>query len=275
MLGCIPAAYAQDTDSSSAGGSGLSAAEEMARKLQNPLANMKAIMTDNSVGFDTGDDGGTSYGFQVQPVYAMDMPDRGFTLIPRAVIPFLGLEPGADIPIVEDTVGQASSEVWGLGDSMLQLFYAPHIDSSWKWGIGPQLSLKTRTDERLAGADWGAGLSVIVTGALTDDISFAGFIGNHWSYDGDFNLGSFQPTVAYNIASLPGAAISYNATTTVDWTTSSSNAWTLPLGLSFGKTFEISGGKGLDLSAGPYYNVIRPEGAAGWMLRFGVTVIFP
>ena len=71
-------------------------AEEMARKLQNPLANIKAIMTDNAIGFDTGDDEGTSYGFQIQPVYAIDFPEQGFTFIPRGVIPILGLEPGTN-----------------------------------------------------------------------------------------------------------------------------------------------------------------------------------
>lgn len=69
------------------------AAAEMAKKLQNPLANIKAVMTDNAIGFNTGDDEGTSYGFQIQPVYAIDMPEHGFTFIPRAVIPIMGLEP--------------------------------------------------------------------------------------------------------------------------------------------------------------------------------------
>jgi hypothetical protein len=52
-------------------------AAEMARKLQDPLANIKAVMTDNTIGFNTGDDDGTSYGFQIQPVYAIDLPDKG------------------------------------------------------------------------------------------------------------------------------------------------------------------------------------------------------
>ena len=50
------------------------AAAEMARKLQNPLANIRALMTDNAIGFETGDDEGTSYSFQLQPVYALVFP---------------------------------------------------------------------------------------------------------------------------------------------------------------------------------------------------------
>ena len=115
----------------------------MARKLQNPLANIKALMTDNTIGFDTGTDGGTSFGFQLQPIYAIDFPDKGYTLIPRAVIPIMGLEPGTDVPIVGDPTAPGSSRVWGLGDTVLQVFYAPHSDAKWKWGAGPQVSLRT------------------------------------------------------------------------------------------------------------------------------------
>jgi hypothetical protein len=122
------------------------AAAEMARKLQNPLANIKAIMTDNAIGFDTGEDESTSYGFQIQPVYAIDMPDKGFTFIPRAVIPVLGLEPGTRVPPIgiDGNPSPANGDsVWGLGDSLVQFFFAPYTDSDWKWGIGPQISLAT------------------------------------------------------------------------------------------------------------------------------------
>jgi hypothetical protein len=41
-------------------------AEELARKAQDPLGDVKAIMTDNTASFGTAD-GDTSYGFQIQP----------------------------------------------------------------------------------------------------------------------------------------------------------------------------------------------------------------
>ncbi len=106
------------------------AAAEMQKKLQNPLANIAAIMTDNVIGFDTGSTGDTSFGFQIQPVYAIDMLDAGFTMIPRGIVPIMGLEPGPDVPIVGQPSGASSS--WGLGDSMFQLFFAPHTEGSWK-----------------------------------------------------------------------------------------------------------------------------------------------
>jgi hypothetical protein len=67
-------------------------ADEMARTLQDPLANVKALMTDNDVNFNTGSkDDEVSYGFQLQPVYAIPFEKRGFNLVNRAVIPILGI----------------------------------------------------------------------------------------------------------------------------------------------------------------------------------------
>ena len=69
-------------------------AAEMARKLQDPLANIKAIMTDNVIGFDTGDDEGTSYSFQLQPVYAINSKSiPGAYLAYNAVITPTGKPP--------------------------------------------------------------------------------------------------------------------------------------------------------------------------------------
>jgi hypothetical protein len=45
---------------------------EFARKAQDPLADVKALMTDNTIGFNGGPDESTSYSFQLQPVYSID-----------------------------------------------------------------------------------------------------------------------------------------------------------------------------------------------------------
>ena len=70
--------------------------EELARKAQDPLADVRAIMTDNTIGFGTADDD-TAYGFQIQPVYSIPT-DRGYNLIARAVIPIVGAPVGASLP---------------------------------------------------------------------------------------------------------------------------------------------------------------------------------
>ena len=198
----------------------------MAKKLQNPLANIKAAMTDNSIAFNTGNDEGTSYGFQLQPVYAIDLPDKGFTFIPRAVIPVLGLEPGTKTRVTgEDGKAESFSDdsVRGLGDSFFQFFFAPHSKASWKWGIGPQFSVPTHTDDALKGPDWGVGIAGVVTGNINEQVSFAAILGNHWSFDGAFNSATIRPMIFYNFESIPGAYVGYNAAITADWKADSSN----------------------------------------------------
>jgi hypothetical protein len=253
-------------------------AAEMARKLQDPLANIKAVMTDNVFGFNTGDDDGTSYGFQIQPIYAIDMQDQGFTFLPRAVIPIVGLEPGTRTRITGedgDPAPSGSSRTWGLGDTVLQFFFAPHTEGSWKWGVGPQFSLATHSDSDLRGPDWGAGAAGVAVGNITESLSFAGIVGNLRSFDGDFNTGMFKPMFFYNFDSIPGAYVAYNAVISADWKADSGDTWTVPLGLSIGKTFDMGNGNGLDFMIGPYYNVIRPDCAANWTIRFGINWLFP
>ena len=73
-------------------------AAEMARKSQDPLAYISALMTENDFLFKTGDDK-TSYSFQLQPVYAFDFPEQGFSFIPRGIIPIIGAAPESDLPL--------------------------------------------------------------------------------------------------------------------------------------------------------------------------------
>ena len=126
-------------------------AAEMACMLQDPLANIKALMTDNDVNINSGNNQ-TSYGFQLQTVYAVSF--EKFNLINRAVIPIMGLAPQAQrpisgpVPIPDDPSGDLQ---WGLGDAMLQFFFNPKTDAYWKWGLGPIFSLKVRTNDNFAG----------------------------------------------------------------------------------------------------------------------------
>ena len=95
--------------------SGADAAAEMARKLQDPLANMSAVMTDNDILFKTGD-GDVSAQFQIQPVHAFDFLDAGFSFIARGVIPIIDAAPLADLPPIGEPLPPGDSITWGIGD---------------------------------------------------------------------------------------------------------------------------------------------------------------
>ena len=250
------------------------AAAEMARKLQDPLANMTAIMTDNDVSWGTGNDS-ESYGFQFQPVKAFSFDDIGMNFIARAIIPFIGQAPDSQRVLLGAPVDGTDSYTWGLSDISTQFFFSPKSDSPWKWGVGPMVSLKTRTNERLAGPGWGGGAVGVLTGSLTEDIS-ASFIGGHlWGQESGFSTSFLQPMMFYNVPGAPGWAVGFNNTIAYDWNATSGNEWTVPLGVTIGKTFDLGGGHGLDINCGPYWNVVKPEGAADFVFKFGLTWLMP
>jgi hypothetical protein len=73
------------------------AVAEMARKAQDPLGDVKAIMTDNTIGFGGGPEDDTTYGFQIQPVYSIKN-NTSFNMIARTIIPIVGVDPGVTLP---------------------------------------------------------------------------------------------------------------------------------------------------------------------------------
>ena len=254
-------AFAQDAD----------AIAEMARKAQDPLGNVKAIMTDNTIAFDGGPEDDTSYGFQLQPVYSIPNETQ-WNMIARAVVPIVGTEPGVVLPKLGPEPRPDSGSSWGLSDSILQFVLSPKSDSAWKWGLGPQVSVKTRSSSRQAGPGWGGGLAGVLFGGV-GDWSIGAIAMQHWGED-DFNLGSLQAIAMYNFPQSPGVYVGYNNSITYNWEASSGDRLTLPLGALAGRTFLLGNGDGLDLNVGIYGLVVKPQDAPSWQLKFAVSYFF-
>ena len=246
-------------------------AADIAKAMQDPLASITALMTDNTINFNTGEPKETTgYNFQLQPIYAVPM--KTFNFVPRAVIPIIGAPGGANWPgLGEPTPG--NDLTWGLGDIILQSFFSPKSKGTWKWGAGPQFSLGTATDSAVAGPGWGVGVGAVVVGGA-GDFSFAFLIAQHWG-ESSFSVASVQPMVYYNPPSMPGFSINYNNTVALDWKSAEGREWTIPLGLSVSQAFQIGRGHGLELSLGAYGMVARPEGAPSWQLKIGINWLIP
>ena len=248
------------------------AAIAMAKKAQDPLGDVRAIMTDNTIAFDGGPEDSTSYGFQFQPVYAIKSESR-FNMIFRAILPIVGVEPGVVVPPLGPEPRPPGSSSWGLSDTIVQYIFSPKGEAGTKWGFGPQVSLRTRSSDRQAGPGWGAGaVGVIFGGAGNWALGAIGM--QHWGED-DYNVGTLQIIAMYNFESKPGLYLGYNNAMTFNWEASSDNALTLPLGATFGKTMPVGDGAGLDLNIGAYKVVVRPDGASRWQLKFGISYFFP
>ena len=253
--------YAQDED----------ALAEFARKAQDPLGDVKALMTDNTIAFDGGPNEDTSYSFQLQPVYSLDTTGK-WNMILRGIVPVVGIEPGVVAPPIGPEPRPPTGSTWGISDAMVQMFFSPKSDSAWKWGIGPQISLDTATSDRVAGPGWGYGVAGVIFGGVGN---FAiGAIGMyHWGERG-FAVGTIQPILMYNFPSAPGLYLGYNNAITYNPKASSGNKWQVPLGLTFGRTFLLGSGDGLDLSLGAYDLAKGPDGGHDAQLKFGISYFF-
>ena len=235
LLGWSHGAVAQDDSAARAA--------EIARKLQDPLANIKAFLTDNDFLFNTGTEDDTSFTSMLQGLYAMSFDDRGFNLVNRAILPVQSLAPGAIRPPINGEPDLDTSRVNGISDLVGQFMLSPKTDDKWKWGAGPQVSLATHSDDTLQGAGWGAGLSGVLVGDLTENISSAWVLAHMWGED-DFSTTTFQPFIYYNFPNAPGWDLGYNGTISYNHNAPKSERWSVPIGASVGRTWAYPSGVG-------------------------------
>jgi len=247
----------------------MSAAEEIARKLVDPLANKHAILFESDALFFDSENGqkkGEFYSFKLTPVWAIDVEKKGYLVIPRAVVPLNGRYRSTS-----DHLGR----IWGLGDITLQIFVAPKIESTWKWGIGPQFSFKTSSQPQLGGIGYGIGLSGILVGTLSSKASLAVLVSNVWSLDGKHSIASIQPFMVYTFKSVPGLYVKYQEATIINWKEEGTKV-NLPLGASIGRTWLLGDhGFGFDFNFGIYYFPVRSKRAPLWTLKFGFGFVLP
>ncbi|MEP2703401.1 MAG: hypothetical protein ABJQ71_18560 [Roseibium sp.] len=241
------------------------------RNAQDPLADVKAIMTDNTISFGTADEQ-TGYGFQIQPVYSIPT-DLGFNFIARSIVPVTGVHNGAAFPKLGPNQVGGNGYTWGISDIFLQGFFVPQLEGlPFKFGVGPQVSVRSRTDTVVGGPGWGAGAAAVAFG-FAGNLSYGAIASHHWGQD-NFNLSTLQPIVLYNTEFLGGSYFGYNNSITYNWTAKSSDKWQVPVGLTVGKTFVLENGTAIDANIGGYGLAAHPRGGADAQFKFGISVFF-
>ncbi len=254
------------------GAAACDAACEAARKAANPLADTRAIITDNTFAFRTGTMDEDSYTFSIQPLYSV--PLDGASLVLRGIIPVQGIQPGAVLPPGIPSPSPDPDLTWGIGDTSVQAFYAPTPGASGiALGYGVQVSLPTRTDDALAGAGWGAGPAFVIFGQ-TGDLSWGGVLAHMWGED-SFSVTIAQPILTYGLGQ--GWYFGYNNVISYNHNAASGDeAWTIPLGLTVGKTTvtDEASGRAVDVSLGYYALERQPTGGPDSQLKFGLSFFF-
>lgn len=243
-------------------------AAALAKAAQNPIADMISLPLQSNTNFDVGPLKKTQEILNIQPVYPINLNSE-WNLITRTILPVIS----------QPAFASGQDREFGLGDIQFSAFLSPtETTGGWVWGAGVIAQLDTATDDRLGQGAWGLGPTAVAL-HLGERWVYGALVNNVWSVSeasgrSSVNQMLIQPFVNYNFPNSPGRYLTFSPVITADWKADSSERWTVPLGGGIGQIMRF-GMQPVNLQAGAYYNVERPDNAARWQLRLQVQFLFP
>jgi hypothetical protein len=236
---------------------------ELAKAAQNPLANLISLPFQDNTSFEIGPYERTQNVLNIQPV----IPFSGGRVITRTIFPI----------VWQPDVAMESGTSTGLGDIQFTAFYSP-LSQGLTWGIGPVFSLPTGGAER-GTEKWGIGPSVVAL-KMPGPWVLGVLVNNIWSFAGDDSAKDvsqmlLQYIVNYNFGQS-GWYLSSAPIITANWYADSGDKWIVPFGAAVGKLNRV-GKKGLpvNLQAGAFYHVVRPDAGPNWSTRVQLAILLP
>jgi hypothetical protein len=240
---------------------------ELAKKTQNPVADLISIPIQSNMNFRYGPDKDKSQIVNnIQPVIPVSL-SKEWNLITRTIAPVIY----TDYP----------EHQFGLGSVQVTGFLSPANSGKFIWGVGPVVQFPTHTDTYLGGNKWSGGPSAV--GLFLDKSSpwvFGLLVQNIWSFAGPsttsdnpaVNQFLAQPFINYNLPK--GWYITFSPIITADWKAAGPDQWTVPLGLGAGKIFKI-GKLPFNGQLAAFYNVAAPSIGPDWSIRAQLSLLLP
>ena len=257
--------------------------EELAKKTQNPVADLISVPLQNNFNFGGGfRHNKMIYVLDVQPVIPINVSEE-WNVITRIIMPIINqpnLSPSFG-GLVPSTAGT------GLGDINPTLFFSPARPGQFIWGLGPTFTLPTATDRNLGAGKWSigpAGVALTIQGHWI----YGALVNNQWSIGGwgdrAVNSMLLQWFLNYNLPN--GWYLTTSPIVTANWKAEKGgDVWTVPVGGGFGKVSRLEqilpleqhpiGKLPINLQLSAYGNVARPEFGPTWQLRFQIQFLFP
>ena len=236
---------------------------ELAKKSQNPIANLISLPFQNNTTFGVGPGDAVVNDFNIQPVYPVTV--KNFNVINRFILP---------VTYQGEVVPGIGSE-FGLGDLSYTAFVSPAKASGVTWGVGPSFVLPTATADRLGSGKWSAGLGLVVL-ATPGSWVVGGLLQNVWSFAGDADRADVNFLLAQYFVSyvMPAFYLTSAPIITANWEAESGQQWTVPFGGGAGKLIRV-GKTPVDIQAQAFVNVVKPDFAGDWSLRLQFKLLFP
>jgi hypothetical protein len=240
-------------------------ADEIAKKLSNPVASLISVPLQYNVDFEIGSADGTKHYLNVQPVIPKSL-NEDWNLITRIIAPVIHQE---------DVLGNSGTQS-GLGDITPTLFFSPREPTAGGWitGYGPVFLLPTATDELLGGDKWGIGPSLLALRQTAAGWTYGALVNHIWSVAGDDDRNDISSTFLqpFLAKQFPGArTVTVNFESTYDW---KGERWNVPINLGYSKVTRW-GRQMLSWQGGVRYFFETPGDGPDWGLRFTLTLLYP
>lgn len=237
-------------------------AEELAKKLANPVAALISVPFQNNFEFGVGPYDGFKYNLNIQPVVPISLGEN-WNLISRSIVPIISQN---------DVTGIGESE-FGMGDILQSIFFSPKkVKNGFVWGVGPIFLLPTATNEALGLKKWAIGPNGLIL-KLQGQWTYGALVNHMWSFAGDglndVNATFFQPFATY--ATKTGSSYTLASENTQNWNNDFFGGF---IGAYYAKVLKIKN-QSVQLGGGPkvYYgnNPFNPD----WGIRVNLILLFP
>ena len=242
-------------------------AAELAKKTQNPVADLISVPFQNNFNFKVGPKEDLQYVLNIQPVVPFHLTEN-WNLITRTIIPLISQ------PELGRTPAGVVGDVFGIGDIQLSLFLSPAKPGKLIWGVGPIIQLPTASDPSLGADQWALGPTGVLL--FTHGPWVLGALANHlWGLESGppgVNQTLIQPFVNFNLPH--GWYLTSGPIITANWKADDGDIWTVPVGFGVGK-IQRFGKLPVNLQLSAFRNVVRPADGPEWNVRLQVQFLFP
>ena len=262
----VPALFAAEAAATASPEDAAAKAQELAKKLSNPVASLISVPMQANFDDGFGADGkGSKFTLNIQPVIPISISED-WNIISRTILPVI---------YQSHIVGKSSQG--GLGDILQSFFLSPQKPTAGViWGVGPALLLPSATRDELGGEKWAAGPTAVLL-KQAHGWTFGTLAYHVWSYAGndaraDVSSTYLQPFVSFTTKTATSFGL--NTETTYNWKANNDH-WSVPVNFSVSQLMRI-GKLPVQLQGGLGYWADSPQnGAEGFRFRFTVTFLFP
>jgi hypothetical protein len=237
-------------------------AQELAKKLANPVASLISVPFQNNSDWGIGEANGSKNVLNIQPVIPISLTPK-WNLITRCIIP---------VVTQHDITGEGTNQT-GLSDATLSAFFSPK-ESKIIWGIGPAFLVPVATDDFLGTKKFGIGPTALVL-RQANGWTYGALVNQLFSAAGDANRAEvnqlfIQPFLAYNWKS--GAGVTLNAEMTQNWEGDTFTGFLNPVVSGVTRL----GKQTISLAVGPRIPFAAPVQSKPAMgIRSVLTLVFP